>query len=103
MLIQGINAVLNLNVQASPDVAYSLEDTKIEFILMKPDSKAVETIQAEIVNASEGRARVLLTPQHLDEGGSYKYQVVITFTDNTVSKSAVGAFYVADSLPQATA
>jgi hypothetical protein len=98
MLIQGINAVLNLNVQIAPDSPYVLEDTKIDFIIIKPDSKTVETIPAELVNAAEGRARVFLSPENLSEGGIYKYQLVVTFADNTVSKSAINAFYVADSI-----
>lgn len=102
MLMQGINAVLNINVQTVPEAPYNLEDATLSMIIEKPDSKTVETIPGEIINALEGRARILLTPENLSEGGSYKYQVNILFPDNTVSKSAVSAFYVADSLQQVT-
>lgn len=102
MLIQGINAVLNLNVQIAPDVPYSLENAQVSIILEKPDSKATETIPGQIIDAAAGQAQVLLTPQTLSEGGTYKYQVHIVFPDNTVSKSAISAFYVAESLQMTT-
>lgn len=99
MLTQGMDAIINTNILTALDTPYGLTDTKVELILAKPDSDAAVTIEAQIVDAATGKARFLLTPEILSEGGSYRYQMQITYQDGTIAKSGVSAFYVADSLP----
>ena len=99
MLTQGMNAIINTNILTALEAPYSLANTQVDLILAKPDSNTAVTITGEIVDAATGKARFLLTPEILSEGGSYRYQLKVTYQDSTIAKSGISAFYVADSLP----
>ena len=100
MLVQGIDAIINVNIKTITEAAYGLENTQIVLILSKPDSNAVAKVSGLIVDAATGKARFLLTPEVLSEGGNYKYQLQITYQDGTIAKSGISAFYVSDALPE---
>lgn len=98
MLIQGTHAVINVNVLLDIDNPYNLEDCSLSMLLITPDTKTVLSVPVAILNIVEGTACAYLTPELLPEGGTYQYQVCVTFPDDTTSKSAISAFYVADSI-----
>lgn len=98
MLIQGTHAVINITVFSDADTAYDLEDCTINMLIVTPDTKTSILVPITILNRHDGKAAAYLSPEQLPEGGTYKMQVIVTFPDDTTSKSAIGAFYVADSL-----
>lgn len=101
MLVQGTNAVIYQTVKNTEGLVFELTGATVIMMLTRPDSDTTVTIPGAVTKPIEGKVQVLLTPEHLSEGGTYRYQMTVTFADATVSKSAVGAFYVADSLPEA--
>jgi len=101
MLIQGTHAVININVFQTAEEAFDLTDCAVKLIITAADTKANFLVPAAILNPIEGRACAYLAPEHLPTGGMYEYQVQVIFPDGTVSKTAISAFYVADSLQTA--
>lgn len=101
MLIQGTHAVININALKDQDTPFDLTDSTIELIIAAADTKAFLSLPAKILNAKEGKACFYLLPEHLPTGGSYEYQAVVTFPDKTTARTAISAFYVAESLQPA--
>ena len=98
MLIQGTHAVININALKDQDIPFDLTDSTVELIIAPADIKIPITLPAKILNAKEGTACIYLSPEHLPTGGSYEYQAAVTFPDQTTARTAISAFYVAESI-----
>lgn len=99
MIIQGINAVFNLTIRKDDNTTpFDLDQATVTFALQRPDSKTIITKEVIITDSTNGKCKVLLSPDDLSEAGTYKYQIVMQYPDNTKIKSAIHAFYVADAI-----
>ena len=99
MIIQGINAVLNLTVRKDDSATpFNLDQATLQFTLQRPDTKTVVIKETIVTDAPNGKCKVYLSPDDLAEAGTYKYQIVMQYPDKTKIKSAIHAFYVADAI-----
>ena len=99
MIIQDIHAILCVHLQQEDLTPFDITTiSTVSLILRKPDTKTTVTKEAAIFDPLESKCRVHLTPEDLSESGMYEYQLHITFTDQTTTRSTVQAFYVAESI-----
>ncbi len=99
MIIQGIHAVLCIHLQQEDLTPFDISTiSTVSLVLRKPDTKTTVTKEAAIFDPLESKCKVNLAPEDLSESGMYEYQMHITFTDQTTTKSAIQAFYVAESI-----
>lgn len=99
MIIQDIHAVLCIHLKQEDLTPFDVSTiSTVSLVLRKPDTKTTVTKEADIFAPLEGKCRVHLTPGDLSESGMYEYQLHITFSDLTTTRSPIQAFYVSDAI-----
>lgn len=99
MLIAGATAYIAFSL-ADETGPIDLTQSRVDFIFRQNEFDTPVSKVCEITDGAAGLCSIVLTPQDLDEHGSYYYQLKITFPDFTVMKSELVTFYVEASLEE---
>ena len=100
MFVQGAHGTIKVNIALPSEEPESniilLENAEVIIRFKRKNTQFDK--ECIVIDAVLGEAMCYLTPDDLNQNGNYEYQVIVTYANGKIIKSAINSFYVQPSL-----